>query len=340
MFHNITKIKMVSISLDSLEFHADEPSLLDHESALQKSFSVKEKREYVVAIDALVVEGASRQQACLMVGLPHNYYPCFKKVIKKLDDLEQDAGSGPFKMNGTARKIHPGRPSLLQAIQEDLSHFIFEIRQRGIQVSTRMIRQEACRLLPAFRSKSMEARKRIVTRFTKTMGLSHRAATHTAQKNFQETEEESRHFIEMMKEKVAEYDPCEIINMHQSPIPYSYHSNRTLEIKSKKTVHVHASMADTKRVTLSVTVDASGKMLPPMLIFKGATNGRIASREFGTYPDCGHYGCQKKALMDEEMMHKWIDLVLVPWRQTTMPGIVPLLILDVYRVHMMGTVVY
>jgi hypothetical protein len=83
-------------------------------------------------------------------------------------------------------------------------------------------------------------------------------------------------------------------------------------MKGKKTVHVRASMADTMRVTLAVTVDASRKMLPPMLIFKGATNERIANLEFGTYPDCGHYGCQKKAWMDEEMMHKWIDLMLVP----------------------------
>jgi hypothetical protein len=107
-----------------------------------------------------------------MVGLPHNYYLCFKKVVKKLEDLEQDAGFVPFKINGTARKIHPGHPSLLQAIQEDLSCFVFEIRQHRIEVSTLMILQEVCRLLPSFRSKSMEARKRIVTRFTKTMGLS------------------------------------------------------------------------------------------------------------------------------------------------------------------------
>ena len=59
MFHNIAKIKMVSISLDSPELHADELTLFDRESALRKSFSVKEKREYVVAIDALVAEGAS-----------------------------------------------------------------------------------------------------------------------------------------------------------------------------------------------------------------------------------------------------------------------------------------
>ena len=130
-----------------------------------------------------MAEGASRQHACSMVGLPHNYYPRFKKVIKKIDELEQDSGFVPFKTNGTDCKIHPGRPSLLQAIQEDLSRFVFEIRQCGIQVSTHMIWQEVCHLLPAFRSKSMEARKRIVTRFTKTMGLSHRAATHTAQKN-------------------------------------------------------------------------------------------------------------------------------------------------------------
>ena len=182
MFHNIAKI--VSIWFDFPELHADEPTLLDCESALRKSFSVKKKYEYVVAFDVLMAKGASHQQACLMVGLPHNYYPCFKKVIKKLDYLEQDAGFVPFKANGTARKIHPGHPSLLQAIQEDLSHFVFEIRLCRIKVSTCMIRQKVCHLLLSFRSKSMEARKSIVTCFTKTLGLSHRAATHTAQKIF------------------------------------------------------------------------------------------------------------------------------------------------------------
>ncbi len=101
-------------------------------------------------------------------------------------------------------------------------------------------------------------------------------------------------------------------------------------MKGKKTIHVRSSMADTMRVTLSVTVNASGKMLQPMLIFKEKTNGCITNHEFGMYPDRGHYGCQNTVWMDKEMMHKWIDLVLVPWRQTTMPGVVPLLILDAY----------
>ena len=105
-------------------------------------------------------------------------------------------------------------------------------------------------------------------------------------------------------------------------------------MKSKKTFHVHDLTADTKRVTLAVTVDPNGKMLPPMLLFKGSTNGQI-----GAYPDCYHYGCQKKAWIDEEMMDKWIDFVFIPWRSTTSPAVVPLLILKAYCVHMMGTVV-
>jgi hypothetical protein len=66
----------------------------------------------------------------------------------------------------------------------------------------------------------MDARKRIVTCFNKTMGLFCHAATHISQKKLQVTEEKSRHFFEMMKEKFTEYNPCNIINMNQSLSPY------------------------------------------------------------------------------------------------------------------------
>jgi hypothetical protein len=128
-------------------------------------------------------------------------------------------------------------------------------------------------MLPSFRDKTLEAKKKAVNQSTKKMGLLYCVATHRVQKNFHETEEELRHFIQFMKDKVLGKDPCDIINMDQSPIPYSFHSARTLEVKGTRTVHVHASTSDTKRVNLAVTVDASGKMLQPMLIFKGAPNG-------------------------------------------------------------------
>ena len=52
----------------------------------------------------------------------------------------------------------------------------------------------------------------------------------------------------------------------------------------------------------------------------------------------GHYACQQKAWMDGEMMNKWIDLVLIPWWNTEVPGIIPLLILGDYCIHIMGNI--
>jgi len=92
---------------------------------------------------------------------------------------------------------------------------------------------------------------------------------------------------------------------------------------------------DTKRVTLAVAIKASGRMLPPMLIFKGAPNGRIVNCEFVMFPKGGHYACQKKVWMDKEMMNKWINLVLVPWKNPKALGVVPIVMLDAYHVHMM-----
>ena len=88
-------------------------------------------------------------------------------------------------------------------MKEDLSCFVFETQQLGIQVSTRMVQQEAGRLLPDLWNKSIEVQKKVALRFVKSMGLTHQSATHTTQKNFQETKDESVDFIVPMKEKVA-----------------------------------------------------------------------------------------------------------------------------------------
>jgi len=44
---------------------------------LWKSFSIKDKREYVIAIDASVSTDISRCQACSQVGLLYMYYTRF-----------------------------------------------------------------------------------------------------------------------------------------------------------------------------------------------------------------------------------------------------------------------
>lgn len=90
-------------------------------------------------------------------------------------------------------------------------------------------------------------------------------------------------------------DPDDVINTDQTLIPYSFPSNRTLEKKGAKTIHVQTLTIDTKCVTFAATVTASGKLLTPFLIFKGKTNGRIATRELQTYLNECIYACQDNA---------------------------------------------
>jgi hypothetical protein len=88
-----------------------------------------------------------------------------------------------------------------------------------------------------------------------------------------------------------------------------------------------------------MTVTASGKILKPLIIFKGARNGRIVQREFPNYDDDMVYLCQANAWMDEEAMMVWVDQVLRPHVESAPPGVLPILFLDSYRCHMMASVV-
>jgi hypothetical protein len=78
-----------------------------------------------------------------MIGLPHQYYSCFKNAIKTADDLEKSDTFVHYKISGAARKLHPGHPSVLTVICDKLNQFVFETREQGIQVSTRMVQQHA-----------------------------------------------------------------------------------------------------------------------------------------------------------------------------------------------------
>jgi hypothetical protein len=84
-----------------------------------------------------------------------------------------------------------------------------------------------------------------------------------------------------MKSRLEGRSLDNVLNMDQMLIPFSYQSNMTLEVKGARTVHSCASTTKTKRVTLAVTVMASGKMLALFVIFKGKPHGWIALRNFG-----------------------------------------------------------
>ena len=54
-------------------------------------------------------------------------------------------------------------------------------------------------------------------------------------------------------------------------------------------------------------VTASGKLLTPMLIFKGKPNGQVVKCEFAEYPEGCVYACQDNTWMDEQVMLQWVE---------------------------------
>ncbi len=64
----------------------------------------------------------------------------------------------------------------------------------------------------------------------------------------------------------------------------------------------------------------------------------MASREFPFIPSESTLICQENAWMDKIVMLKWIDEVLVPYLQESRVGVVPVQLLDNYKVHKMVSV--
>ena len=66
--------------------------------------------------------------------------------------------------------------------------------------------------------------------------------------------------------------------------------------------------------------------------------GKIMKKEGHTYPTDALFATQEKAWMSEALMLLWIEKILKPYLLTAPPGIIPLLFLDSFGVHKMGSV--
>ena len=289
----------------------------------------KKKKDILLVVQSRLAEGHSIRSICTGLSIQPSQYRRWKKSEERLRAA-----------NPKARSLSYGGRSDLEEMENDLLIWIFELREQGMAVSIGMIAMKACELDRDFRNRTEHARYQCARRFT----IAHRFAvqikTHESQRPLAEVAEEARSFVESMKPIVSEArrDKRWIINMDQTPVFFSMTPNTSLDQVGARTINVRTSSGSTIRVTLAVTVTASGTTLPPLMVFKGKPNGRI-QRAFGTYPVGCFYAVQERAWMDERVMLMWVELVLIPYVETAPPGIIPLLFLDSYRCHMMASVV-
>ena len=247
--------------------------------------------------------------------------------------------------NMKARSFCAGRASLLEPFEDEILQWLFSLREQGMPVSIGMVVLKAKKLVGSiFRSKSERAQYMICHRFLASHKYGIRIGTHVSQRAPSEVRQEAKDYVAGMRSSTMQdpsRDPRFILNMDQTPVFFTMTPNTTIEKKGVKTVNIRSSTSTTSRISVALTVTASGDLLRPFLVFKGKPNGRIDKKELKTFSPLGEYTVQEKAWMDSVVMLRWIETILKPFLADTIvpAGIRPLLLLDSYRCHMMGSVV-
>lgn len=307
----------------------------------RKSYSLKYKREVIAAVHEMKKADKSITIAAAMAtfGLGPSFYIRWKKTC--LDALEiMSEEQSRVTVHGGVLKLHPGRPSVLEPERAALTSEVDELRDRGLPVTTRRVGLAAKKASPQFKAKTALAQVHIIQRFVRSLGYSHRASTHVAQKNYKETALLSTMFLDLARNRLLHLPDELKCNMDQTATPFCVTSKTTLQRKGTKTVHIMAA-GEKMRCTTHIGIDMSGEMLTPFIIFKGMPGGRI-ERELANFPPDAYYAVQKNAWCDEERMLQWVATSFKDWvdmRKVEFPDIIPVLILDAFSCHMLGSVV-
>ncbi len=236
---------------------------------------------------------------------------------------------------------HDGPCGQLEEVKEALLAWIFERREMGFAVSTHSVIIKACALLPVMERKSFMAQWMVICRFLKKYSIVHRLGTKVSQHPPVEAIQEVTEFQRFIKPMLLgpEHDLHFIIIMDQTPVYFSMHPTRTLDVLGMITIVIRTTTNDTKRATVVLTITAAGDQLVPMVVYKGTKNGHIKQHELALHDPTCIYKTQANAWMDERVMLRWVEDVLVPYISLAPPTIVPLILLDSYQCHIMALVV-
>jgi hypothetical protein len=301
-------------------------------------YTAHQKLGLLTAVECLQhEEGLTLQKAAEHLFVAHLLIVKWKK--------QQGAGDDPFvaliPTSKNKKVAHADPLGQLKAIKEPLLRHIFELREQGVMVSNFQMVMRASQLSPTFGGKHFAVWCSAVKCFVCAHSFVYRMGTHLSQRKPEEVEAEAQDYMRLIRPFLIgpHCDLRFIINMDQTPVYFAMNAKKTLEVMGRKTIHVRTSTNDTKRATVAVTITADGIVLPSMVIFKGKPLGRIAKKEFATYPAPHSDCCQENAWMDEVVMLAWVDNILRPYVKTAPDDVIPLLILDSYQCHMMESVV-
>jgi len=258
----------------------------------------------------------------------------WKRIIEKEETVEMESNKKSRLQE--ASTSHSGPKKRDDYCYEELKEYYSNLRSLSRMVTVKMLCQEYRRLNPTVPITENALQKRI-RRWLEKENIVQRSVTHVAQ-NTRHDASLLEDFTAYVNEQIRSnsLSSCNVVNIDETNIEFDSNSSTTLADKGSRTVSVRTS-GSSNRCTVLLGVTLSGQKLPPFIIFKGKTNGRI-SREWtargNLYPFTSVYTVQDRAWIDETRMTEWIKLV---WKPFCIGRAATYLLLDECTVHLQGS---
>ncbi len=208
-----------------------------------------------------------------------------------------------LKKTKKSRKAFRGDKARWPELEDRVEAWVNEQRAAGRGISTVLIRLKAKTFAEDMKIGEFQGGPSWCFRFMKRKDLSIRQRTTVCQKLPKDWEEKLESFRSYTGGLVQELKISldHLANMDEVPLTFDIPMHRTVEKKGEKMVPIKTTGHEKSSFTVVLSCTASGKKLPPMVIFKRKT---IPKEKF---PPGIEIRANAKGWMDEAMMNDWLD---------------------------------
>ncbi|KUF76920.1 hypothetical protein AM588_10000019 [Phytophthora nicotianae] len=252
--------------------------------ARRKSVELSIKKQ---ALDWIATEGGgvpSRAEAHFRQRGWRISAACFREWWRKRDEILAAAGSRRRLEGG-------GRRPVLGELEDTLVDMIYDLRISKEKVTREWIAAQARELFHSSRTEEEAEEHPIrftasdpwVSSFMQRNGFSLRRRTNLTTLTDEELVRRAVSFMGFLETHKGEMNLDRTVLMDETAIYFEDPRDRTVDVVGRRHVVIHSTGFASMRITAAFAVTASGKKLPPCLIWKRKTRGPIESLGGATF---------------------------------------------------------
>ena len=178
-----------------------------------------------------------------------------------------------LRMTKKSRKAFRVHAPHWPALEDQLEEFVLEQRAACRGLNTVQLRLKAVELAKSNNIDNFKGNPSWCYRFMKRKNLAIRQRTTLAQQLPVDHVEKLQSFRTFVQKQIAEHKigNDNIINMDEVPLTFDIPMNRTVEKKGTSSITIRTTGHEKSSFTVVLACTASGRKLPPMMIFKRKT---------------------------------------------------------------------